>query len=590
MSANDTIRGLDEARKAVLANMSPRTRELDMLERYVEGSQYDGRKSWFDGDVPMQERAPCIVYPLVASAIESNVDLLLGEGRFPIITTNPGEDDDELDEGDEDGGLDEDQSAIVDRGIKEMSRQVRFRALCREAFGAAQGCGSAVALFGVRAGKLFAETVRAKWCERKLDHEGRVTELVIQYPYIETFRDKDGAWACRAKLYRRVISAERDVTMLPVDAPTEGQQIKWAEDPALSVAHGLGFCPALWYSHMRGCATVEQVDGKALHARVLDEVEALDMSLSQRHSTALYCGSPQLVEIGVEPGYNPSEAGRTPVIPATREGGVMSTKNPARGGFTAGPNKARKKGVQIAWQYEGKSGETLVEYLTIPEGAVKVLDEHGHDLRTKIAESLSVVFLDPENIKFAATTSGKALETLRQRQVNRCDQYRDDFGDLFVVPAVEMLLRIVHRKAQTEKLRMRGAAKVAKTLADFVANDNGAPEDWLAPFITLKWGAYSAPDPAEETAVVQATVAAKNAGIITKRIAVEKVKRIFQIENVDETLETLEEEADEHASLEASLASMAAGGEPVAKKKAKGASKAKAKTTPKTKAPAEEAA
>jgi hypothetical protein len=65
---------------------------------------------------------------------------------------------------------------------------------------------------------------------------------------------------------------------------------------------------------------------------------------------------------------------------------------------------------------------------------------------------------------------------------------------------------------------------------------------WLDPSLSLRWGPYTKLDGAEQSAIVTATIAAKKNGIITTRMAVEKVARIFNVENVDAALTALEEE------------------------------------------------
>lgn len=66
---------------------------------------------------------------------------------------------------------------------------------------------------------------------------------------------------------------------------------------------------------------------------------------------------------------------------------------------------------------------------------------------------------------------------------------------------------------------------------------------WKPPTITLKWGSYTKSDPDEEQKQVTAVGLALDKGIITKRCAVEKLRHVFDIENVDAFLEALEEES-----------------------------------------------
>ncbi len=175
---------------------------------------------------------------------------------------------------------------------------------------------------------------------------------------------------------------------------------------------------------------------------------------------------PQPVEIGVDPDHNPTELGRPAAVAATELGGRITATNPQRGTYDTGGGGAgpvRKKGPGYVWRYPNP--ETKVEYLAIPPDALKAIDDNARDLRIKLQEGLGVVFLDPENIKFAATTSGKALEAIKQKQIDRCDQYRDDLRDNFLLPSVDMQLRIAHKLGAG--LKVPGVVEVQKLLAKF---------------------------------------------------------------------------------------------------------------------------
>lgn len=453
--------GYSEAMKAIVANTSPRALYLATLESYVDGTQYSGRPDWFSADVPLWERAPCIVYPIVQSAIDSNTDLVLGEGRFPELTTHPDENDKDFD----DAALNEDDSAFIDRFIVEVCRQVRFPSGMREVFTAAQGCGSGVEIFGVRAGKLFLDTTKARWCKSEFGLDGKLTSLEIAYPYLDQYQDRSGKWCVRPKLYRRVIDAQTDTTYLPADARTDGVAPAWKADSKQTFAHRFGFCPAHWYPFMRGCSVVNDVDGVALHAHLLDEVRALDFSLSQRHRAALYAGDPQWTECGVELGSSPTGKGRSPGMPGTALGGPTTASNPITTHFRSPerPRQGRKKSPGEVWQYEDPDAK--VELHTLPGDALEALSKHAADLRLKIAESMAVVFMDQEHIKLGSQMSGKALEALKARQLDRCDQYRSDVADHLIVPSIEMLLRVVKATADRgATLRIGGLKKAVPIL------------------------------------------------------------------------------------------------------------------------------
>lgn len=571
-----------EANKAFLANVSPRYLRLEGFEKWVDGRQYDGKVSWWDDSVPLWERAPVIVYPVVSIAASSYVDLLLGNGRYPEFSTKVGED-----ESDEENGLSEEESAKVDRFIREYHKVCRFRAASRDAVYSAQGCGSVCEIHGARNGRPFVDNVPAKWCEPKLDAEGAVESLEIRYPYFDQYKDQQGKWAVRTRIYRRVVDKTRDVEYLPAEANENGTEPSWRENKDRTVEHGLGYCPVVWYPFMRGCVPVNEIDGRPIHLNITDEIHQHDIARSQWHRGALM-SEPQVVETGVDPDHNPTEPGRPAVLVSTEHGGPLgphgqpTAKTGAiTGGYqTSGPKTARKKGPGYVWRYTDPA--TKVQFLTYPGDALKAQEDNCRDLRIKLQEALAVVFLDPESIKFAATTSGKALEAIKQKQLDRCDQIRDDLTDRFFDPTVSMQLRIAHTlMSKGLSLKVPGAKQVKPILDKFVTpevkktNANGEvekdaagkdvilePAGWQIPTLQVRWGTYFKPDADEQKKIVEMVLAALEAGvpILTVKVAIQKLAPIFGIENVTAFMETLEEErlarqqeADERAANSAAL-------------------------------------
>lgn len=449
-----------DTQKIVLANTTPRYRRLEELWQWVEGSQYGGKPNWWDDSVPRWERAPCIVYPVVQIAIESNVDLVFGEGRFPTFSSKQGEDDT-----DEEGGADEDDSADVDRFLQKYHRACSFKAHSREAFAHGQGVGTAVGLHGARNGKPYAELVEAKACTPKFNLDGEVESLEIKYPYVEEYLDPQSRqWKERVLFYRRTIDAKADTTYLPGDANANGVEPNWRADPKQTYEHGLGFCPAIWYPFMRGCVPVNVIDGKAIHRLLLDEIHQHDIAVSSRHTTALY-SEPQIVEIGVVPGTSPTDSGRAPMMASSERGGVNLEEAKRTGqinGAYGNPSNSapRKKGPGYPWQYVDPN--TKVQYLTISADILKAQDDNARDILTKVQDGLGVVFIDMQHLKLSGTTSGKALEAIRQRQIDRCDQFRDDLWDRFLLPTLRMQLRIAASLGSS--LHVPGADKVQAQL------------------------------------------------------------------------------------------------------------------------------
>jgi hypothetical protein len=526
---------LDKAQRIYNAYVSPRARTLILWESEVDGTRFDGRKPWTDTEVPIYERKPVIVYKAVKNAIKSKVDLLLGEGRFPAVTARP--DEDEQDKEDE---LAEKASEMVDKAITGIIKETKLRKLLREGYATAQTCGTMVFLLGVRRRRLFGETLPAKWCEPKRNENGDVVSITVCYPFIRT-QQVQGKWTATCMLYRREIDDKADTIFKPAVALSDGTM------PSFTVQarseHGLGFCPVKWYRYDAPMQNVETEDGNPPHKDLLDELEGIDYALSQRHHGAL-SSLPQIIEIGVDPGYNPTSSGEVgQQIQVTMNGGTPGPSNPVRGAYQTAPSRghmgARKKGPNHVWQYS--STDTKVEAINTPGEALEAINVHIKDLRSKICEALAWVPLDPESIKFAATVSGKALEILRERELNRVSQDREDFGDQVILGTVCMLLRIaLHFGAQ---LNTPGLKKAIPALTGMVSVG-----EWEDPALSLKWPSYFLQSPEDNQKTVDLAIKAFDGGIITKRTQVETVRRIFGIDNVTAYLEQLEEEAEAKAA------------------------------------------
>ncbi len=516
-----------EACQVLQKNLSYRAKRLQNLQRYVEGTQYEGLPDWFSETKPLWERAPCIVYPIVRSAIDSNSDLLLGEGRFPLVAVE---------------GLEGEEAESFEKAVARVMQHARFPAACRDVFAGGQGVSSSCAVFGIKGGRLFIETVLAKWCEPILKSDGSVVSLEIRYPYLATIK-VGGEEKCICKIYRRVIDATSDITYNPAEAREDGAEPNWTISE--EVHHGLGFCPVVWYPHMRGCQIHTDFDGKAIHEHLTDEIRAHDFALSQRHRAALYAGDPQWTECGVTPGHNPTGTARKAEVPASTFGrpGEVAHASYVSG---RGTSKARKKSPGTVWQYE--SSETKVQLHVLPGDALKVLDDHARDLRAKIAESLGVVFIDMDNMPNESRLSGHGLEVLKARQLDRVENYRSDFGDKFFLPGLGMLLRI----AIDRGLKIEGLDVVERVV------ERSSNWSWHVPSIDLMWGSFYRASGEEEELVIRALVQAKTAGLTTTRACVEKLRGILDIKDIDAFMAELTQETEERKKQEEDAAMKAA--------------------------------
>ena len=78
------------------------------------------------------------------------------------------------------------------------------------------------------------------------------------------------------------------------------------------------------------------------------------------------------------------------------------------------------------------------------------------------------LFLDGEHL------SALPLEARKAKQIERCDLYREDFGHMFMIPAMSMLLRVAHVAGKKGKLRLGGIKEALPVLAKFEVPDDVA--------------------------------------------------------------------------------------------------------------------
>jgi hypothetical protein len=538
------IEGQTEADRACKNWLSPRFYQLDQLERYVLGTQYDGKPNFYEpgGDVPLIDRAPNVVHSLTEAAIRQHVDFALGEGRFPEITSASTDDEEILEE-----AINEEQSKVLDAFVRVLMDHAEFHSAAADALSDSEGCGTTVSVVSVVDGCPEITSLRAKWCEPKFSKNGRTLESVeIRYPYIKLEQGVDKVWRAKAYLYRRTINAQSDTVYMPAEIGQKQIEPSWRVDKDKSIDHGLGFCPVVWYQFKRTAQRAADFDGRAVHASQLDELDALNLGLSQRGRAALYAGDPQVWESGVDKDDPAGGITHVGIKPAAGDTYVF--------GHQSGRRPARRKGAGVVWSYENIDAKAGI--LALPGDALDAIDMHCKDAEDKISQVLGYTKTTPESVKGAL--SGKALGFLFARTTAYVDTVRTDFWRGWMQPTLHMLLRVV--RTLGEAVYVPGVAKVLPILEE----DQTRPM-WTPPRMRALWPKYFEPTAEEITQEVKAAADAKDAQLICKETAARYVAQRFGVENIEAELEKIEEEAEEHdaAMLEQGLAlKTAAPGEP----------------------------
>jgi hypothetical protein len=549
---------------------------LDLYERVVAGTQYDGREPFLkvDSTTPLLERAPCIVDPIVEKARNAHCDFVLGEGRWPSFTTFASEDDREFDP---DYGLNEADSKTLDLGIVKLCEHMRLRAAARTALENGLDCGTVATILCVRDGKLEAESVRAATCTPTFNRKrrGEVTSVEIRYPYLETYYDDaERREKQRCMLYRRVIDATSDTVYQPGECQEDGTEPEWVPDAAATSEHGLGFCPVVWHRMLAKECTPIDIDGSALHRGVIDEIEAYHFSLSQHHRASFYGGDPEKVEIGAEGDDGVSGDGRAAQVrvEADKRG---AAPHPAgtyvASATTGGGGRVRRRGVHCVARYQNPNAK--VALLTLPGDALDPIANNADRLREIICGAMRYVDMDLEAAKKAADASGVTVERVYQKQLAFDDTIREDFGNGWLQPVVDMALRILHvlgkGKAQASgnagtassaagDVYLPGLKKIRPILARFEKTLTDASVRWFSPHVDLVWGPYFKPSPEQQKTTVETVGTAVEKKIITRQMALEKLKTegVFPIQSSADVAAELE--AADRVAVDAEAAKSAA--------------------------------
>lgn len=543
-----------QIRDRIREHTSARYARLDQLDRYVEGKQYEGRPSWFNDEVPLFDRAPCVTEPAVKNAIRSHIGLIFK--KQPVVTSAPDEDETALDP---DYGLDEAASATVDAGIVQIFKHARLLPVCKKLLRDAMAMGSAVSIATVRNGRLAVEVVDAKCCTPTWSKTspGAVERLEIKYPYERDIQDPaTGRWGKTVSLFRRVIDARRDVTYLPVDAPAKrADPVVWQEDPALIFEHGFGFCPVVWYKYMGTLAPTHEHDGQAIHGTLLSELTALDFALSQRHRATLYTADPIILEIGVMPGSIPTEPAQQGAMYAPPLPGFPDDAKENAAWRSMGTT-ARKRSPGRAWQYQNP--DARVSFLTLPAGALEACQMNADKLARTVMEALHWAPIDPKEMQSGATLSGRALELLYTKQVTYCEDVRGDFADGLLLPLLGAMFRVIvamHKSGA--RLALPGYEKLAKLLAGFETKDEDGAAQWVTPRMSVKWGDYFAPAETEQKALAETMVLLVEKGLLKRETAVAAIAQVIpSLDIQNPTQYTADIEADNKRKAEEQMALM----------------------------------
>lgn len=463
-----------------------RYRRLAGLEALWKGLQYSSRPSFWDPEVPLSERAPCVNSKIVATGVSRLAAMTFGASKFPRLEVRP--------RGYGVAYQPAERQALSEL-LTEVVEQLGLKAAAPQLVEQGLAVSSACVIVGLRAGRLCLQIVPAKDATPELEPDGAVRALEIKY----RFTRADAGGKDHHYWYRRVLDAQADRTwpVLPCDA--EGYEPAWdLYQPEHVLAHD--FCPVVWHRNLPD-PTDAGVDGLATYEGAEGNVEALDFALSQRHRSARYNGEPQIVITGVDPEQPIGAAGRTAEPPAGRFSWLSGAFGAARAWMGGG--SAIKKAPGTVWRLPQGGDAKLLE--SSGAGAA-ILSADADDLARRIHGAAGVVIADPE--KVSANASAALMEQIFAPMIAVCDRLREEWGRSLGRVLDTALRLLTTPTAQRDGVHLAALDAALPALQRLYRADTAGQRRWLGVPLELAWGDYFQRSWAE---VQSAVAAAKDA-------------------------------------------------------------------------------
>ncbi len=497
---------------------------LSTQEAYYKCSQYDGLRYEWDGSMrgvggdypiqpgykPLRLRRPNVRYEAARTVVQRLSQMMWGRQRFPELRV----------EGDPD----------AQDYVRALAKEARLSAKFRQArkLGGAQGTG--VMSFGFINGKPRVQVHNAKhmhpvaWADR---YELRLSAALECYLYKVTVRDNQGRPKLKDFYYCRYWDEDREIIWDPIPREQAERQ-DWYAWPKKEVSHGYGFCPVYWIQNL---PDDDEQDGVSDFHGLCDKFDAMNRVLSSATK-------------GTTANMDP-----TVVIKDDR------AKN--SGAVHTGEGTA-------IWS---KGGAELME---IKGDSMRAGLELFRQLRTVALEEAEVVIPEPEKVASQAQ-SAAAMRMVYQSMLVKCDDLREQWGDMGIVPLLTDMLRA------SKQIMGRAPGKVERTvdgrtvqdrptimLPDRVEYDKAEGDDakpgGLTPKlvprtpgereeITIVWPPYFPATAVDlEKKVLSTTKANGGKPVISERTAVRHVADDFNVADVD--AEIAEMAADRENGLE----------------------------------------
>lgn len=517
-----------------------RYKKLSKFRQYYESKQYEGRADFFTGrkgksggdPVPLRERKPCIVYPLPRAAANQVVRFTFGETRFPTIRIAPIDADTSV-AGEK---LSEEEAKDVETYVANVVDRCGIKPAMRRLMRPGIATGSICAIIKLKDGLFSVQAANAEDVLARFRDDDPTSDL-LSLTWVYQFEGEipnatTGRPECKRFWYRLDVDETNFIEYEPFEI-RPGEPVVWVAKPPK--AHGFTFCPAIW---MRNVEDEEHgdTDGQSLFEGLLDEFDALNFALSQRHRGINFWGTPQPWETGVEDDDGPEADGRQ----SGSAGYSPAGESPH--GATANQPAAQRISPDQMRSYRGD--KVKIGLLETTGASFDAATKHVNDVRGRCLEAMSVVLVNVSEIMgrtHQGQMSAKFLELAYEPLLALVDEMRHCWWPSGLRALLSMMLRMT-AELDGKRIYIPGASKVAQILKRFqVDTDIGLV--WLVPPMTPAWGDYFSPDNDEIAKAIDA--ASKAQGLVPDDDRARYVLPYFDRHDVTEALEELEEERDE---------------------------------------------
>ena len=526
-----------------LLHQTKRYEELSRLRAYYRSEQYKGRPDFWTGltansaVVPLRERAPCVVYPLAKIATNRIATFTFGTSQFPKIQVDSAEDSDDV------GSAITDANATdLEKAIESIIKTCHVRARISDAMQIALSQRTVAILFSIKKGKIDIQNVSSADCIPEFiddDPSLGVKRLVWCYQYQKNVVE-NGAITSKAFWFRR--DYDENYVVVYTDIPVEpGKDPEWQIDTEKTKAHNFGFCPVLW---VRNCPeSSSSVDGVSIYDGLLNELDALNFALSQRHRGITFFGTPQPYETGVDQSDGPGAKGRT-----SSRGYSPDDKSTSPFGASAqDSDAARKMAPDYIWSYEGT--DVNVSLLETTGKAFEVATLHVDDIRSRLSEAMSVILAGPQDALSDGVggLNAKLLAMLYAPMLAYVDNIRDTvWWPEGLLAVISMCLRIIEA-VNGEGVYIKGIKKALPVLKSFRVEVEDGSTVWMVPQLEPLWGDNFSPSNEEIAQGTTAAAAAVTSGLISKESGTRFVAPYFGISSVEDETDKLETEIEDNA-------------------------------------------